>query len=406
MTDSSSLRSSDDVLTVSRGLVQTQDQDALASKETTIVTVRPSANQKESLDEGTLALCAHYNFLIYFVLTILVTLVGIVGNSFSIRVMFQNSKKSVTSFLLLNLAVTDNALLITWCILLCPHSFAAELNCCYDFLASTFQWISICLWPIASALHMAATWLMTLIALQRYVFVCMPTRAKSWTVRISGYWVISILVVSVLFNLPRFFDDIVVLRPGSDKAYTTIKTALGDNETFQMIYAVVLYYIFIYVVPLCVICFCTQRLIRKVKEAWKKRKELTSTNRDETELTVTLIVVIFVFIICQVMNPLRRAVLAITPPENRGCNSFYFYISPLSGVSILANSAMNFVLYCICGRRFRRDLLKILRIKPRQVKPQASQPIPPSRGFELYRRHSRWPAVTNTVITSASTTGQ
>lgn len=333
-------------------------------------TPRVGIKQTTQVDEATQYWCEMFDFLCFFVLSGIITIAGIIGNGFSIRVMWQNSKKSVTSFLLLCLAVADDAVLVTWYVLMCPYSFTTLLHCCREFLGTTFQFMLAYMWPVASIAHMVVTWIMTLVALQRYVFVCLPQKAKKWTKQLSYYQIAAIWGVSIIFNIPRFFDDKPVLKPGSNSTYTLALTSLGQQDTFQLIYAVILYYILIYVIPLAVMCFCTYKLAVTIRTAWKKKLLMSTSNRDEVELTLTLIIVIVVFIVCQIINPLRRLLLAAIPKEDRGCNSVYFYISPLSGVGVLLNSAMNFVLYCICGRKFRRDLKAILSRK-QKVTPSA-----------------------------------
>ncbi len=52
---------------------------------------------------------------------------------------------------------------------------------------------------------------------------------------------------------------------------------------------------------------------------------------------------------------------AVTEPEDRVCGTNYYTFSPFVAIVVMFNSSINCVIYVICGRRFRRRLLGMLR---------------------------------------------
>jgi len=68
---------------------------------------------------------------------------------------------------------------------------------------------------------------------------------------------VAVVCLSILFNIPRYLDDHVVER--SDGLKMIARTDLGNNSTFQLIYAGLFYYIFIYALPVVILAGMTYR---------------------------------------------------------------------------------------------------------------------------------------------------
>jgi len=68
---------------------------------------------------------------------------------------------------------------------------------------------------------------------------------------------VAVISLSILFNIPRYLDDHVVAR--SDGSMMVTRTYLGNNGTFQLIYAGLFYYIFIYALPVFMLAAMTYR---------------------------------------------------------------------------------------------------------------------------------------------------
>ena len=70
---------------------------------------------------------------------------------------------------------------------------------------------------------------------------------------------VAVIGLSILFNVPRYLDDHVVRRP--DGSLALERTYLGNNATFQLVYAGLLYYIVIYALPVVILTAMTYRLL-------------------------------------------------------------------------------------------------------------------------------------------------
>jgi len=85
---------------------------------------------------------------------------------------------------------------------------------------------------------------------------------------------VAVVGLSIVFNIPRYLDDQVVRRP--DGSPVLQRTHLGNDDTFQLVYAGLLYYIVIYALPMVVLTAMTYRLIRALRQFYKRREQVTS----------------------------------------------------------------------------------------------------------------------------------
>ena len=83
---------------------------------------------------------------------------------------------------------------------------------------------------------------------------------------------------------------------------------------------------------------------------------LQVTSQDD--LTVMLLSVVFVYMICQPWEPLRR-ILEHLFGYPVPCFSPYFYFTEISSLSTALNSGVNFFLFCAFGSKFRRVLKNV-----------------------------------------------
>ena len=160
-----------------------------------------------------------------------------------------------------------------------------------------------------------------------------------------------------------------------------VLTSIGrERFWYDMFYETILYFTIIYVIPFPALIAMTYTLMRSLKTIKDKRDQMSSqtkghSRREEGDLTRTMIAVVVVYIICQTPNPIRRGLLGIVHPSQTKCGYFYYYYHPLSTCILIINSAVNFILYYVYGRRFRLTfharVRKLLHMPPR-VEPMSS----------------------------------
>jgi len=165
---------------------------------------------------------------------------------------------------------------------------------------------------------------------------------------------VGVIALSVLFNIPRYFDDHVVAKP--DGSLAVVPALLGNDATFQLVYAGVIYYIVIYALPILVLAIMTYRLIISLRQFYKRREHVTKRARVENDMTKTLVAVVLMFMTCQLLNPVRRILLAIMPSGSQGCGYFSFYFGPLTSLAQAIDAASHFFVYSVCNKQFTQKL--------------------------------------------------
>ena len=302
--------------------------------------------------------CLLFDFYTLGLTLSLTSLLGTLGNSLSILTFWPTRNENSTSLLLLTLAMVDIGVLITHTVMISPGAFCKYLGSCMTYMNFTFHWMTAYFWPFGSSFHLASTWLVVLVTFNRFIGVCHPHKFKSWmSVKMMKIQIIIIGAGSFVYNLPRFFDDWVKLSPDGTH-FDIYLTKLGSSEVFGYFYNVALYYIVIYVIPFSGLIYMSVCLAKAIKDAKAKRAQMTRAKKDEHDLTLSLVIVVIVYMICQILNPIRRVLFAAIPSSSYRCGNPIIFVTSLG---IIINSSINFVIYCIFSPRFRRQLKGKLR---------------------------------------------
>jgi preprotein translocase subunit SecG len=189
--------------------------------------------------------------------------------------------------------------------------------------------------------------------------------------------VTAVLIGCFLFNFPRFVDDYAVTTPDGSKAVIRL-TIVGSNSFYQIGYSGAIYYIIVYAVPFIALIFLTERLMVSLKKFYARREQITSAGRAENDLTKALVVVVIVFMICQILNPIRRLLAAVLPDYLMLCGSVYSYFTPLTAVGVMLDSSIHFFIYSMCDRRFRVRLRQRIVAGTRMVQKLRLSSVGPS----------------------------
>ena len=289
----------------------------------------------------------------------LLCLLGIAGNVVTFVVFLMDTIKTSSSFLFQALAVVDTFFLITTAFL-----FPARSN---EWFSNHMQaYVQVYIFPFASIAQTAAIWGTILIAVNRYIAVCIPFQAARWcTVRQARIQFIILIVCAVAYCIPEFFrSQLITMNIPTYGANGTLTINRATNTAFGrasvFVYKNVMYFIFLLALPLLIVTLLNVRLIYALNELRKKRSEMQSLRQQQdNNITLVLIVVIFIFIFCQVPALFNQIFWYVLPKkannELEKCN-FHDYFREISNTLVIFNSAVNFVIYCLFNTRFRQVL--------------------------------------------------
>ncbi|KAK2169918.1 hypothetical protein LSH36_6g15043 [Paralvinella palmiformis] len=280
--------------------------------------------------------------------------------------MWKDRKTSAMSLLMINIAVVDILILFIWTSQTAIPAFCDYFKGCrlYDSIKPE---VLVYGWPFGTTFQLMGTWSIVSITFSRFVSVCWPSRATHLNNRRQVLIRTLVLhIACIVFSSFRFAELYIVREENGNKLVK--RTALSASPTYRYVYTVSLYYFITYLLPLSLLVYFTVRLSINLKEMNKKREEMTRKSKERSDLTLSLVIVVVIFIFCQLFNPIRRLLYVIYSPFNLGCGTPIFYFSSWAVIFVNLNSACNFFIFCLCSPGFRRQLKQIIA-KRGQIEP-------------------------------------
>jgi len=267
----------------------------------------------------------------------LLCLIGFVGNSLTFVILRgDRDKNSTTNWLLQTLAVVDIVYLVA-CLLIQPvkaiHDLYPETEwrrgSAWSAFHMTFTHLEPYVWPLASIAQtvtvwvvvlvtvtvwvvVLTVWVVVLVTVDRYIAICMPLRSKIRTLPRARAAVAVVIVAAVCYNIPRFFEKVVNYeRTCADRYKITLDpTELRHRNSYFVIYKMICHSVFRTIGPLMLLIVLNARLIRALRQMRRRHRYLTRRNQQRENVTLTLVVVVSVFIACELPDVALR--IAVT----------------------------------------------------------------------------------------------
>lgn len=283
-------------------------------------------------------------------------MLGIFGNIASIRVLSDKRMRSSVNFILIALAGSDLVLILTSILLFAlPTIFPYNGEAKYYFFIALPQ-ISGVIYPLAMMAQTVSIYMTFLISLERYIAVCHPLKARSMcTQSRTKICIFAIVLLSILYNVPKALE--IKLMEGNNKDYGTFycvsASDLRINKRYITVYIHWLYFIFMNLIPLSGITFFNLMIYRQVQVVNRLRLKLTSREIQDIKLTTMLFCVVIVFLSCNFLAVLTNIL------ESFG-NIHSDRLTKTSNFFVTLNSSVNFVIYVVLVKKFRRIFVRQL----------------------------------------------
>ncbi|KAG8178012.1 hypothetical protein JTE90_011644 [Oedothorax gibbosus] len=303
--------------------------------------------------------------------------VTIVANTLIVVVLAQRHMRTPTNMVLLAMAISD---LLT---LLFPspwYFYMYTLNNHSKILyppAACYAYHSM-IETIPAFFHTASIWLTLLLAVQRYIYVCHPTTARTcctlpkvWS---AMAWIYFFALVQ---QSTRFFDRVFKSvrfrwRGGvhlgcEHNTAEWVREYITENIYYTTYYGFRI--LFVHIMPCLALVIFNLLLFSALRKAQQKRDKLFKENRkseckklrDSNCTTLMLIVVVTVFLVVEIpmavttlLHVMQNA-LEVSIADYDALNTTILFINFL----IMLSYPVNFAIYCGMSRQFRetfRDL--------------------------------------------------
>ncbi|CAH1791034.1 unnamed protein product, partial [Owenia fusiformis] len=314
-----------------------------------------------------------------YVLSVIV-LFGIVGNVLSLIVMSKEKTTglsgSASTFLLMTLAVADTALLTSATLYFTLFTIARETSWVTVPFFNGVMLASRYLFLVTAIAQVYSNWILVVLTFNRFVAVVLPLKAH--LVCTKRRVIIAVIVTFILacaLNIVRVWEYKYVGVPINHPELGNItlidrRNDLLGTTAYNMGYRSTTNAILRVIAPIVILSILNIMLVLVVRKGQKTRKAMSiSMPKDqsanapkEDNITLRIVCVVVVFILCQLPSVIFSIVDTIDyNNESISFGTFtiwYFGIS--TNILAILNSAVNFIIYFVTGRRFRSILVAML----------------------------------------------
>ena len=293
---------------------------------------------------------------------------GILGNMLNLVIL---SSKSLTVRMerlekcahlpLIALAVSD----LMYCAAVLPHSFMHE-----PFVQDSY----ISPWLLYDAYHgavintflLCSSWLTVAMAVSRYIAICYPVKARQHLgITTTRMGIISIFVISVTFNVPRYFQKAIykVQCQEGGYSYFAFHGLLRKHCHAEHIYLWI-YFVIGILFPLTAVVFCNIYFIKALRASRKLHRSTcryspsaTSHSNNPNVLTLTFSIIVGLYILlvtpAEVIQFYKDYIFEYFS-ENQNVVDDYSLTIAVFNILQTLNFTVNFVLYSMINVHFRR----------------------------------------------------
>ena len=154
------------------------------------------------------------------------------------------------------------------------------------------------------------------------------------------------------------------------------QTAARTNRVYILVYKTIFYLLFRVGGPLAALIVLNSRLLKTLRhqKRWRRSRQTTMTSRVSAwrreNVTAMLVTVVTVFIICELPDPSLRMVYAAAQMTSDPSDDFLLtlrYVNTITNALLAFNSSINFVIYLLVGRTFRRVFIGSLTCRRHAV---------------------------------------
>lgn len=215
-------------------------------------------------------------------------------------------------------------------------------------------------YPMALISQTGSVWTTCLITAERYFAVCHPIKMRTIMTQSKAIWAVCLVSISaIIYNIPRFYE---VKTETINGIKIVIQTDLRKDPVYYKLYFIFAYFVLMYIIPLSVLSLANVKIYRAIKRANQYRASLTNHEESELNIASMLVLLVSIFLACNAPAFLVNVLELIDKNHDA-----FKIATQVSNLLICVNSSVNFVIYCIFGKKFRQKLRQTICWKKSKI---------------------------------------
>ena len=299
--------------------------------------------------------CALFDFIMASLITGLLCVLGFIGNTLSIVVLWQEKNHASLTFLMQALITSDIG--FVWMV------FIEDV---VPGLALVIPLLRECTWvcrrgkyvtgPLRTLSQICVTWFTFCAAYNRQAVTSPSKAGVVCTLEFARKQVIVVLAAAVLLSVPVTFQSTIKLPGSNGFNHNLTRHALVDNVRYQQVYVHGVVFVAGTMIPLLLTSYMLLRLVRSsnsARMAGPGRRGFASTHKSEnTEMTQVLLTLCITLLVCYTPTSIR-SILHWTHPDIRApCGSLHYYLAAFCTMFLVLNSSIKVLIFSLFAGRF------------------------------------------------------
>ena len=283
-----------------------------------------------------------HQYLVLGWLGLIINIIGILGNSFTVKILASFKTKSSTIVFMTALAVSDLVQLILILFLLPLRYLLVSHHSVryHEIHTRLYPYI----YPITTIVQFTSIYLIVVTCISRVVQLYKPNISFKVNKPKSYKIIVYIILFSVVSCMPLwFYYDVYYERENnSNKVKIFLKYSDISFDSNFRYYLHVYLIVITYVIPLLILLVTSYLLVKFLMKSRLRKQILGLRERNEFKVTFVLILFVALFFLCQfpnfVLHVLQAHSLQLRP-------ILQSYLHQWANILLIVNSSLNFVYY-------------------------------------------------------------
>lgn len=296
-----------------------------------------------------------YFYIFNGIILNIVGVAGIIGNIMTMIIFSGPMRGSTTNYLLFALAscelmINGLTILLAGLPKIFPHTGAM-----YTFYYHVYPRYMPYLFPIWMMSLMTSVYLTLAVTIERFIATHYPLRVRTiCTYRRARWTFLAIVIFSIAYNIPRFWEIKYVewiIEENNSTYNCLLYTQVKHGYYFRNVYGFWLYSVFLFLIPFGGIAVLNALILKAVRKSNRRRKELSSFQRKENDITKMLLMIVLVFLCCNILGVVGNYIKMF---QSNG-----FIWAFIDNFLIALTSVLNLAIYLIFVKTFRHEFIRL-----------------------------------------------